>query len=268
MTLNTDDPDMFRTSLGRANTRSRRKCSDSVRPSCASWRRIRFARRFCRKRRSASSWRSSKGKSQPRIYTDFTDRTRMQIRLSLIRVIRVNPWSNCFCFDRERTMPKHIGIVACSAEGAALCYRTICDEAPALMGRHMHPEISHAHPLPRRVHGAHLPRRLAGRRRPDAVVGRTSWRRPARTFSSRPTTPFITRSIWSRRARRCPGCTSSTKLPLWPSRAAIRKLAITGTKYTMEGTVYQTKLPAAASSILCPMPTSAPASTPSSSMSW
>ena len=39
-------------------------------------------------------------------------------------------------------MPKHIGIVACSAEGAALCYRTICDEAPALMGRHMHPEIS------------------------------------------------------------------------------------------------------------------------------
>ena len=45
-------------------------------------------------------------------------------------------------------MPKHIGIVACSAEGAALCYRTICDEAPALMGRHMHPEISmHTHCL-------------------------------------------------------------------------------------------------------------------------
>jgi hypothetical protein len=39
-------------------------------------------------------------------------------------------------------MPKHIGIVACSAEGAALCYRTICTEAPGLMGRHRHPEIS------------------------------------------------------------------------------------------------------------------------------
>jgi aspartate racemase len=26
-------------------------------------------------------------------------------------------------------MSKHIGIVACSAEGAALCYRTICSEA-------------------------------------------------------------------------------------------------------------------------------------------
>jgi len=45
-------------------------------------------------------------------------------------------------------MPKHIGIVACSAEGAALCYRTICDEAPALMGRHTHPEITmHTHCL-------------------------------------------------------------------------------------------------------------------------
>jgi aspartate racemase len=45
-------------------------------------------------------------------------------------------------------MTKHIGIVACSAEGAALCYRTLCKEAPALMGEHMHPEVSmHTHPL-------------------------------------------------------------------------------------------------------------------------
>ena len=45
-------------------------------------------------------------------------------------------------------MAKHIRIVACSAEGAALCYRTLCTEAPALMGRYMHPEVSiHTHPL-------------------------------------------------------------------------------------------------------------------------
>jgi aspartate racemase len=37
---------------------------------------------------------------------------------------------------------KHIGIVAGSAEGAALCYRTICLEAPAIMGEHNHPEIT------------------------------------------------------------------------------------------------------------------------------
>ena len=45
-------------------------------------------------------------------------------------------------------MTKHIGIVACSAEGAALCYRTICTEAPRLMGRYAHPEVTmHTHSL-------------------------------------------------------------------------------------------------------------------------
>lgn len=39
-------------------------------------------------------------------------------------------------------MTQHIGIVACSAEGAALCYRTICAEGAALMGAHAHPEVS------------------------------------------------------------------------------------------------------------------------------
>jgi aspartate racemase len=42
----------------------------------------------------------------------------------------------------------HIGIVACSAEGAALCYRTICVEGAQLLGRHAHPEVSlHTHSL-------------------------------------------------------------------------------------------------------------------------
>ncbi len=39
-------------------------------------------------------------------------------------------------------MTKHIGIVACSAEGAALCYRTICVEGAQVMGAHAHPEVS------------------------------------------------------------------------------------------------------------------------------
>lgn len=40
------------------------------------------------------------------------------------------------------TSTRHIGIVACSAEGAALCYRTICAEGAALLGAHAHPEVS------------------------------------------------------------------------------------------------------------------------------
>ena len=39
-------------------------------------------------------------------------------------------------------MPSHIGIVACSAEGAALCYRTICVEGAGFLGPHAHPEVS------------------------------------------------------------------------------------------------------------------------------
>ena len=47
-----------------------------------------------------------------------------------------------------RNSLKHIGIVGCSAEGAALCYKTICTESPKTLGQHVHPEISmHTHSL-------------------------------------------------------------------------------------------------------------------------
>ena len=45
-------------------------------------------------------------------------------------------------------MSQHIGIVACSAEGAALCYKTICVEGARFLGPHAHPEVSlHTHSL-------------------------------------------------------------------------------------------------------------------------
>ncbi|HWP76092.1 MAG TPA: aspartate/glutamate racemase family protein, partial [Methylomirabilota bacterium] len=39
-------------------------------------------------------------------------------------------------------MPKHVGIVGVSAEGAALCYRALCVEGAELFGRHGHPEVT------------------------------------------------------------------------------------------------------------------------------
>jgi aspartate racemase len=43
---------------------------------------------------------------------------------------------------------KHVGIVAVSAEGAALCYRTLCVEGAERLGPHTHPEVSlHTFPL-------------------------------------------------------------------------------------------------------------------------
>lgn len=45
-------------------------------------------------------------------------------------------------------MPRHIGIAACSSEGAALCYRSICLDGADHLGTHGHPEITlHAPPL-------------------------------------------------------------------------------------------------------------------------
>jgi len=47
-------------------------------------------------------------------------------------------------------MTQHIGIVACSAEGAALCYRTINLEGTRILGKHDHPEVTmHTHSLAR-----------------------------------------------------------------------------------------------------------------------
>ena len=53
-------------------------------------------------------------------------------------------------------MSQHIGIVACSAEGAALCYRTICVEGAHLLGPHAHPEVSlHGHSFADYMHCIH-----------------------------------------------------------------------------------------------------------------
>lgn len=43
---------------------------------------------------------------------------------------------------------QHIGLVGCSAEGAALCYKTLCVEGAQLLGPRAHPEVStHTHSL-------------------------------------------------------------------------------------------------------------------------
>jgi len=45
-------------------------------------------------------------------------------------------------------LSSHIGIVGCSAQGAALCYRTICEKGAQVLGPHGHPEITmHTHSL-------------------------------------------------------------------------------------------------------------------------
>jgi aspartate racemase len=148
-------------------------------------------------------------------------------------------------------MPKHIGIVACSAEGAALCYRTICDQAPALMGRHMHPEITmHTHCL-----GEYM-----------KFIGRYDWQGVAELMLSSANklakaganfliSPDNTiHHAFDLVAARSPlpWLHIVDEVAAEAKSGGYRKLAITGTKYTMEGTVYQKKLPAAGFEYLVP----------------
>jgi aspartate racemase len=139
---------------------------------------------------------------------------------------------------------KHIGIVGCSAEGAALCYRTICAEAPALMGEHRHPEVSlHTWPLAEymvHIRAGNWPgvaalmlasaRKLAGAGAEFAVC-------PDNTIHEafdlvRPASPLP----WLHIARVVAGEARSR---------GFRKLAVAGTKYLMAGPVYPEALAAA-----------------------
>jgi aspartate racemase len=134
-------------------------------------------------------------------------------------------------------MPKHVGIVACSAEGAALCYRTFCTEAPAIMGEHMHPEVSlHTHPL-----GEYMKH-----------IRRADWDQVAELMLS------STRKLAQIGAEFavCPDNTIHQAFDLVKSKSPIpwlhiaevvgeaakkvgfKHLAVTGTKYLMTGPVY------------------------------
>ncbi|MCU1220269.1 MAG: Aspartate racemase [Candidatus Angelobacter sp.] len=139
-------------------------------------------------------------------------------------------------------MTKHIGIVGCSAEGAALCYRTICLEAEQLMGRHAHPEVT-MHTIS-----------LAEYMKPiDAGEG---WQ---------PVAELMLRSAEAlKRAGAdfliCPDNTIHEAMPFvvprsplpWlhiaeevgkeAKRRGFRKLGITGTKFLVSGPVYPEKL--------------------------
>lgn len=140
-------------------------------------------------------------------------------------------------------MPLHIGIVACSAEGAALCYRTLCAEGARMLGEHAHPEVS--------MHTPSLAEYVAHLRRGDwAGVGELmlgSAEKLARIGAD-----FLI----------CPDNTIHGALPLiearsprpWLHIAAVvaseaatrgfRRLALTGTRWLVESEVYPRQLAA------------------------
>ena len=136
---------------------------------------------------------------------------------------------------------KHIGIAACSAEGAALCYQTICREALTLVGKNDHPRITlDSIPMAR-----WLPAFDAG---DDAGVARfllESARVLAAAGADFAICPDNSAHLaWDH-------VQAATPLP-WlhigrvvgeeASRRGFRRVGILGTRYTMAGSVYSRSL--------------------------
>lgn len=138
---------------------------------------------------------------------------------------------------------QHIGIVACTAEGASLCYTTICVEGAALLGPHAHPEITlHTPDFSRymdclyRDDWTGVAELMLGSAHKLAQAGADFLICPDNTIHRafalmRPRSPL-------------PWLHIAEEVAAEAARQGFRKLGILGTKYLVESEVYPEKLDA------------------------
>ncbi|HYY98080.1 MAG TPA: amino acid racemase [Pyrinomonadaceae bacterium] len=134
-------------------------------------------------------------------------------------------------------MARHIGIVAGSAEGAALCYRTICLEAPAFMGEHNHPEVT-MNSVPLAEHMRHI---RAGDWEALAEILADSARKVAQAGAAFAVCPDNTyHQAFKHLIPRSPipWIHIAEAVAEEAHRLGFARLGILGTKYLMEGPVY------------------------------
>ena len=138
---------------------------------------------------------------------------------------------------------KHIGIVAVSAEGAALCYRTVCLEGEALMGRHCHPEVSlHTHSL-----GEYM--RFAYENDWDGVAGLMlssahKLQKAGADFLICPDNTIHQAMRFVIPKSPLPWLHIAEEVAAEAARRGFRKVGITGTRYLVKSSVYPEKLEA------------------------
>lgn len=138
----------------------------------------------------------------------------------------------------------HIGIVACSTEGAALCYRTISLEGAERLGRHDHPEVSlHTHSLARYM--KHVD---AGDWAGVAELMLSSAEKLARAGADFLICPDNTIhqafDLVEHRSPR-PWLHIAREVAKEAQARQFKRLAVLGTRYLMEGPVYRETLKAA-----------------------
>ena len=138
----------------------------------------------------------------------------------------------------------HIGIVACSTEGAALCYRMISLEGAQMMGRHSHPEVSlHSFPLAQYMKSidagdwAGVAQLMLASADKLAKAGADFLICPDNTIHQ----AF---DLVEHRSPR-PWLHIAGEVAAEARRSGFRRLAVLGTKYLMEGPVYREALEAA-----------------------
>ena len=141
-------------------------------------------------------------------------------------------------------MPLHIGIVACSTEGAALCYRTISLEGSQALGRHDHPEVSlHSHSLAQymkcidRDDWAGVAELMLSSAEKLAKAGADFLICPDNTIHQ----AF---DLVEHRSPR-PWLHIAREVAREAQRSNYKRLAVLGTRYLMEGPVYREALKAA-----------------------
>jgi aspartate racemase len=134
-------------------------------------------------------------------------------------------------------MAKHIGVVGCSAEGAALCYRTLCLEGGALLGEYDHPEIT--------LHTISLARYMARLReggwRAVTELMLESARKVALAgadFAICPDNTVHEAFEFVRPASPLPWLHIAEVVAEEARAGGFRRLAVLGTRYLMEGPVY------------------------------
>lgn len=138
----------------------------------------------------------------------------------------------------------HIGIVACSTEGAALCYRTISLEGAQMLGTHDHPEVSlHSHSLAKYMQFVRA-NDWAG----VADLMMSSAEKLARAGADFLICPDNTIhqafDLVEHRSPR-PWLHIAREVAKEAQRQHFKRLAVLGTKYLMEGPVYPDALKAA-----------------------
>ncbi|HEY2481969.1 MAG TPA: aspartate/glutamate racemase family protein, partial [Caulobacteraceae bacterium] len=151
-------------------------------------------------------------------------------------------------------MSQHVGIVACSAEGAALCYRTLCAEAGARFGPHGHPEVSlHGHAL-----AMYMPFIEAGDWPGAARLMLSSAEKLARAgadFLICPDNTIHQALPWVLPASPLPWLNIAEAVAAEARRRGYARLALTGARWLVESKVYPQAL--AAVGLECVRPTKA-----------